>query len=243
MSITLPTVQHPTFDITIPSTKKKIKFRPFAVGEEKILLFGQQSRDPKDMYEAIKQVINGCAVKPIDLDSLAPFDFDYIFVKLRAQSVSNVVELKYVDPEDDERYDVLLNLDDVEVQFPEAAADPLITINDKLKVKLQYPTMAMMDEILNDLEGEEKVTASMIVDQLVMKAMELIIEGNEIYPVAEASKQELAKFIASIPPKAYAKIREFFESTPQLKHTVTYTTKGGTERSIELNGLTDFFMF
>ncbi len=241
--MTLPTIKYPTFTITLPSNKEKKKFRPFAVGEEKLLLIGQQSKDPKDMYDAIKQVINNCAIDPIDLEDIAPFDFDYIFIRLRSQSVSNMVEIKYLDPEDEEKYEVKINLNDVEVFYPEKAVDPVIDITPDIKVKLRYPTMKMMDEILAELNTEDELDTAIITDHLVMKAIDVIIAGEELYPAAEASKEELEKFISSIPGKSYDKIRAFFEATPHIKHTVTYKTKGGTERSIELNGLTDFFMF
>lgn len=239
----LPQLEYPTFDITIPSTKKKMKFRPFTVGEEKLLLLGQQSKEPKDMYDAIKQVVTSCSINPINLDELAPFDFDYIFLKLRAQSVSNIVDVKYIDPEDEEKYDVKIDLNDVEINYPEGTADPVVQLDDKTKVKLRYPTMKMMDEILNNLEKEEEVTPSMIVDQLVTKAIDMIVSGDDIYPASESTPEELLKFVNSIPREPYNKIRKFFEMTPQLKHTVSYTTKAGTVRSIELNGLTDFFIF
>jgi hypothetical protein len=241
--MTLPKIQYPTFTITIPSTKKKAKFRPFTVGEEKLLLMGQQSDEPKDMYDAIKQVINNCAIDNIDLSNLAPFDFDYIFIKLRAQSVSNVVEIKYLDPEDNEKYEVKVNLDDVEVQFPEAAADPIIQCDENIKVKLRYPTMKMMDEIMAELEGMKEVDPSKVTDKLILKAIDMIIAGDEIYPVNEISDEELLEFVESLPGKAYKSIRKFFEATPQVRHTVTYKTNKGTDRSIELNGLRDFFMF
>lgn len=241
--MTLPVVTYPEFPITIPSTKEKKKFRPFAVGEEKILLMGQQSKEPKDMYNAVKQVLLACAVDPIDLGKLAPFDFDYMFIKLRAMSVSNIVDVKYIDQEDDERYEVQIDLNEVDVHYPEGTAEPVVNVDDKIKVKLKYPTMEMMDEILEELSSEEEVTPSMIVDQLITKAIDVIISGDDIYPASEASKEDLEKFVNSLPRKPYDQIRKFFEMTPQVKHTISYTTKGGTVRTIELNGLTDFFIF
>lgn len=241
--MTLPKLEYPTFDVTLPSTKEKKKFRPFTVGEEKLLLMGQQSKEPKDIYDAVKQVISNCAVDDLNLDEIAPFDFDYLFIKLRAQSVSNIVEVKYIDPEDEEKYDVKVDLNKVEVEYPEGTADPTIVLDSKTKVKLKYPTMKMMDEILEDLSSEDEVTPSKIVDSLITKAIDMIISGDDIYPASESTPDELRKFVMSIPRKPYDKIRAFFELTPQVKHTVTYTTKGGTVRTIVLSGLTDFFTF
>lgn len=238
----LPKVKYHTFNITIPSTKKKVKFRPFVVGEEKILLVGQQSGDSKDMYEAVKQVINNCAIEEIDLDALAPFDLDYIFIKLRAQSVSNVVEVKYLDPEDEQEYSIKIDLNDVEVTFPETAADPIIQIDETIKVKLRYPTIATMDEVMESF-GDKAPDASELADLLIIKSIDMIIDGEELYPASEASIEELRTFVDSIPSEPYSKVKGFFDAAPSIRHVVEYTNSKGTKRSIELNGLNDFFTF
>lgn len=239
----LPEIKHPTFTIVIPSTKEKKKFRPFVVKEEKILLMGQQSKDPKDMYEAIKQVINNCAVDTLDFDVLAPFDFDYIFVKLRSQSVSNVIDVKYRDPEDDQEYDMKVNLNEVEVTFPEDSIDPIVECTDNIKIKLKHPTMAVMDSIMHSFGEVEDVTSNDLVDKLITKSIECVMAGEEIYPTKEATDEQLVDFVNNLPMKSYEKIRKFFENVPQLKHTISYTNSKGTEKSIELNGLGDFFTF
>lgn len=238
----LPKVKYHTFSITIPSNKKKIKFRPFVVGEEKILLIGQQSGDKKDMYEAVKQVIVNCAINDIDLARLAPFDLDYIFIKLRAQSVSNMVEVKYLDPEDEQEYSIQIDLNKIEVTFPEAAADPMIQVDDTIKVKLRYPTIETMDEVMESFAGEEP-DAAKLADLLIIKSIEMIIDGEEIYPSEEATIEELQVFVDSIPSEPYKKVKAFFDAAPSIRHTVQYTNSKGTERSIELNGLNDFFTF
>jgi len=115
----LPKIQSPTFEVIIPSINKTVLFRPFLVKEEKILLMAQQSNDDKDIIKAIKQVVNNCCLDDkLDIDKLATFDLEYLFLKLRARSVNNVVEILYKDAEDEKEYKFSINLDDVEVTMP-----------------------------------------------------------------------------------------------------------------------------
>ena len=142
----LPKIDKPLFEVTIPSLDRKIKLRPFAVREEKILLMAQQSTDDKEIILAIKQVLNNCIVDPnFDIDSLATFDLEYLFLKLRARSVSNVINVSYRDNEDDKVYDFEIDLDEVDMlKKPEVSN--VIMITDTIGIKMKYPSVTIIDD-------------------------------------------------------------------------------------------------
>ena len=142
----LPKTKHPLFDIKIPSTGKPVSFRPFLVKEEKLLLMAKASEDPTDIFKAIKQVINNCAMdKGFDIDKLAIFDLEYVFIRLRAISVNNIVKVSYRDNEDDKIYDFEINLNTVEVVFPEKISKN-IKISDTIGMTMKYPPASIFDD-------------------------------------------------------------------------------------------------
>jgi hypothetical protein len=141
----LPKINTITFEITIPSTKKKMRFRPFLVKEEKILMLAQKGT-PDDIFFAVKQLLTNCSIDPIDVDTLTTFDLDYIFIKLRAQSVGNIIELKFQDNEDGKTREFKVDLNEVEVtESPEHSKK--IKINEQFGLLMKYPDVAMMNSI------------------------------------------------------------------------------------------------
>jgi hypothetical protein len=158
----LPKIDQPIFDMTIPSIGKTITFRPFLVKEEKILLIAQQSGNDTDVIRAIKQILNNCVLEDIDLDSLAIFDIEYMFLKLRSKSVNNIVKLSYRDVEDGEVYDFELDLDTIEVTIPENIGSK-IEINDTVGMTMKYPSASITDR-LKDFDTEVDLMTFFIVN-------------------------------------------------------------------------------
>lgn len=230
----LPKIQQPLFELTVPSTGKQIQFRPFVVREEKLLLIAQQSEDDKDVIRAIKQIINNCVVTDIDVDTLATFDLEYIFLKIRAKSVNNVVKLSYRDNEDDNLYEFELNLDEVEIT-QSRKADKKIKISDDVGIVMRYPQASITEE-MGDFDNE--VDLMMF---FVKKCIETIYDDENVYPASEATDKELEEFIDSLDVTTFDKIKEFFESMPKLYHKFEYTNELGNSRTIELTTLRDFF--
>ena len=147
----LPKISHPIFQITIPSTKKRINFRRFLASEEKILLMAKESDDRIDKLLAIRQVINNCLIDDLNVDDMSTFDFDYVFMKLRANSIDNMVEIKYTDTEDNEQYLVQIDLNKIEIRLPKKIND-VVDVTDNIKLKLQYPTMGKMIASIESLK-------------------------------------------------------------------------------------------
>ncbi len=234
--MSLPKIDQPLFEMTIPSTQKKVKFRPFLVKEEKILLVAQQSESDRDIIRAIKQVLNNCIVDGINVDDLATFDLEYMFLKLRAKSVNNVVKLSYRDNEDDKVYDFEIDLDEIEIKKSEGITNK-IQINDEVGIVMQYPSASITEELG---EYESEVDLLMF---FVKKSIAEIYDSESVYVVKEQSEEELDQFIDSLDVSTFEKIREFFEAMPRLYHALTYTNEMGNERVIELTNLKDFFMW
>jgi hypothetical protein len=232
----LPKIDQPLFDMVIPSTGKKIAFRPFLVKEEKILLIAQQSGNDSEIIRAIKQILTNCIIDDIDLDTFAIFDLEYAFLKLRAKSVNNVVKLSYRDTEDDEVYDFELDLDTIEIDMPK-------TINSKIEITkdvgmtMKYPSASITDR-MKEFNNEVDLMTFFIVN-----CVDTIYDDENVYVANDFSEEEISEFLDGLDVKTFEKIREFFESVPRLYHKIEYTNKVGNNRSIELSSLKDFFMW
>jgi len=236
----LPKIAIPTFSINLPSNKKEVIFRPFMVREEKALLIAMESKDTDHMQRAMIDIIASCIVtEGIDINKLPSFDIEYLFLKIRAKSVGEKVTLSYrhVDGVNykgescDAVTNVEINLDDIEVAFNETHKT-VIPLNDKLMIKMRYPTLSDIKTTFSDQKKDE-------ID-LVVKCIECVYDDNEIYE--PDNEEETKEFIGSLSNKQFTDIMNFFETMPKLQHTVTYKCVGcGQEDTITLKGLADFF--
>jgi hypothetical protein len=229
----LPKIQTPMFFIKIPSLQKELKFRPFLVKEEKLLLMAQQSNDNEEIL-ALTQIINNCCLDNIDVDKLTTFDIEYIFLKLRARSVNNIVKLRYRDTEDDKIYDFELNLDDIEVIFDKDHVNK-IQITDEVGVILKYPTLKVGEKVAKaDNEGD-------MLNNILISCIDVIYDKEKVYPAKDSTEQELIEFIENLDTKTFKKIEQFFTTMPKLYHEIKYENSLGHERIIKLSTLKDFF--
>jgi hypothetical protein len=235
----LPKLKVPLFDIVIPSTKANAKFRPFLVKEEKILLIAQTGNTKKEMINALKQVINNCVTTEtgddIDIDALTTFDLEYLFLKIRAKSVDNIVKLKYIDHEDDKNYEFEVPLDDVEIIYHPEHTNK-IKVDDDIGIILKYPTSTIVNKLDDTNLSEADVTTMMIKD-----CLDKIYDADTVYLAKESTQKELDEFIDSLNVSTFEGIKKFFETMPKLYYKIEYTNSKGTERIIELSTLDDFF--
>jgi T4 bacteriophage base plate protein len=232
----LPKIDQPIFDMTIPSIGKNITFRPFLVKEEKILLIAQQSGNDTEVIRAIKQILNNCILIDIDLDSLAIFDIEYMFLKLRSKSVNNIVKLSYRDVEDGEVYDFELDLDTIEVTMPDKI-NSKIEITENVGMTMKYPSASITDR-MKDFDNEVDLMTFFIVN-----CIDTIYDEDNVYVASDFSEEEISEFLDGLNVKSFEKIREFFESIPRLYHKIEYKNSIDSDRSIELTSLKDFFMW
>lgn len=231
----LPKIEYPTFELTLPSSKQKIKYRPFLVKEEKLLLMAQSSEDSKEIVNSIRQVLNNCILtEGVVVDSLTTFDLEYLFVKIRAKSVNNMISLTYRDMEDDQRYTVEVDLDQIEIiEDPDHNND--IKVNDTTGIILRHPK-ADLSNLLKENQNEMDVFFD-----ILKYCIEYVYQGNEKFDFQDNTEEEKDEFISSLNVESFKQIQKYFSTMPRLHYEVKYTNSKGTERIIPLNTLNDFF--
>lgn len=228
----LPKIKQPLFTIEIPSTKQVVRYRSFTVAEEKLLLIAKESSELSDIINVYKQIINNCIVDEIDVDSLAYFDLEYIFLMLRSKSVSNIVEIQVTD-DDGSKYQVDLNLDEVKVK--EQTVNKLIEIDDSIKVMMIYPSY----ESLLSLQSNSGDSSLML--KIVRDCISQIYEGEDVYETSNYTTSEMDEFVMSLRSKDLLKIQGFFEDLPRVYADIKYTNRDGIEKEIRLEGMQSFF--
>lgn len=231
----LPKIDKPLFELYVPSMKKSVKARPFVVKEEKILLIAQQSESEKEIVLAIKQVLQNCIQEPgFDVDKLATFDLEYMFLKLRARSVNNIIQVSYRDIEDEKVYDFEIDLDTVEMLQDKQASNKIM-VSDKVGIVMKYPSVTILDNAPDD------ITPAELVEYLVCSCIDTIFDEENVFPVSEYSEKEIREFIDNLDVNVFSEIKNFFETLPQMYYKIEYTNSLGNKREIELTTLSDFF--
>jgi hypothetical protein len=233
----LPKISHPLFDVTIPSTNKKIKIRPMLVKEEKILLIAKSGGDPRDALTAVRQVVNNCIMdEKTDIDKLTTFDIEYLFIKIRAYSISNVSKVSYIDSEDEKTYEFEVNLDDVTVKFPENISKN-VKINDDITVVMKYASSSLMTD-----DEFTQTDMNKYFDMLIAHCVDKIYQGDEVFDISDVPMIELQQYLENeFDPMSYDKMRKFVLNMPRLNYEIKYTNSKGTERKILMTSLVDFF--
>ena len=231
----LPKLMYPTFELTIPSTKETVKFRPFLVREEKLLLMAKQGEEKNDIINVLKQVISNCDVDgKLDANSLASFDLEYVFLKLRGKSINNMIELSYTDLEDEKVYNFSIDVDDIQI-LQNDEHSKLIELSDVSGIVMKYPDAALMSDVVNKIEMSD------ILFVMIRGCMEKYYDGDTITYFKDCTVQEVDEFIENLPTDVLRKFEKFFDTMPRLYHKLEYTNSNGTERTIELRTLEDFF--
>ena len=232
----LPTMDLPTYELVVPSNKKKIKFRPFLVKEEKVLLMALETDEEKNIKDAVLQLLKACISTRIKLENLASFDLEYIFLNIRAVSVGEIVQMN-ITCQDDEKTQVKynLNLTDVNVIFPEGH-DNKIMLTDDLGVIMKYPSFDGF------VEGQFTDNKEFDVIKVVAESIDQIFQGDEVFDESTTSKKEFVQFVESLTNPQLEKIQAFFETAPRLEHSFKVTNPNtGVESDYTLRGLASFF--
>ena len=234
----LPQVVLPTYELEIPSNGKKLKYRPFVVKEEKVLLIALETQNEKEIEKAVKSLLKNCIQSRVKLEDLAMFDLEYIFLQIRAVSVGEIVQMN-VTCRDDEKTQVKysLNLTEVEVNKPEGH-DPKIMLNDKLGVIMKYP--AWSEFISGSIMGQTPSTDGIV--DIIAGCIDQIFDGEDVYDSSTTTKKEFIQFVESLTNSQLEKIQEFFETAPRLEHSFKVTNPNtGVESDYTLRGLQSFF--
>lgn len=231
----LPKIDCPILKIKVPSTKKEYMFRPFLVKEEKILFMAKESKSDSDILTAIKQIVQNCCLdKKFDADTIAIFDLEYLFLKLRAFSVDSVTKISIKDFEDQKTYDFDIDLEKIDVFYPKKAENN-IKLSETAGIILKYPSASLYsDQEFLKLEKDQLF-------ELILRCIDKIYDGDEVYETKEFKKEELSEFIENLNVKAFEKVHEFLMSTPKINYVIEYKNSLGNDRKVELNSLNDFF--
>ena len=232
----LPTMDLPTYELVVPSNKKKIKFRPFLVKEEKILLMALETDDEKNIKNAVYELLKACITTRIKLESLATFDLEYIFLNIRAVSVGEIVQMN-ITCQDDEKTEVKynLNLTDVKVNFPEGHENKIM-LTDNTGVIMKYPSF---DGFIESQFTENK---DFDVIKVIAESIDQIFQEEEVFDESTTSKKEFIQFVESLTNSQLEKIQTFFETSPRLEHKFKVTNPNtGVESDYTLRGLQSFF--
>ena len=234
----LPQVVLPTYELEIPSNGKKIKYRPFVVKEEKVLLLALDTNDEKQIESAVKQLLKSCIQSRVKIEDLAIFDLEYIFLQIRAVSVGEIVEMKVTCKDDNTtQVNYAMNLSEVKVTKPEGHNNKIM-LSDEMGVIMKYP--AWHEFITGSVMGQTPTTEGVV--EIIASCVDQIFDGEEVYDSSTTSKKEFVEFIESLTNSQFEKVQSFFESTPRLKHEFSVTNPNTGEVSeFVITGLGNFF--
>ena len=236
----LPKIATPSYELELPSSGKTIKYRPFLVKEEKVLVIAMESEDTKQITNAIKAVLKSCVqTKGIKIEALPTFDIEYLFLNIRGKSVGEELEVNIICPDDGETsVPVMIALEDIQVEKLDDHS-PQIKLDSKLMMEMKYPSL---DEFIKnnfDFNEENQMDQSF---QLIASCIDKIYSDEEVWATADCTKKEVNEFLESMNSSQFKLIEKFFETMPKLQHTITVTNpKTKVKSDVVLEGLASFF--
>jgi hypothetical protein len=237
----LPKISTPIYELEIPSLKKKIRYRPFLVKEEKILIIALESEDSKQIANAVKNVISNCILsKGIKVEDLSTFDIEYLFLNIRGKSVGETVDVLITCPDDETtQVPMSINLDEINVEVdPKHSRD--IKLDDTLTLRMRYPSMT--EFIKNNFDSGDSVSVDDTFD-LIVSCIDQIYSEEESWTASDSTKKELLEFVEQLSSKQFKEVEKFFETMPKLSHTIKIKNpKTGVESEVVLEGLSAFFV-
>ena len=235
----LPKIATPTYELELPSTGQSIKYRPFLVKEEKVLVIALESEDNKQITTAIKAVLKSCILtKGVKVESLPTFDIEYLFLNIRGKSVGEDLEVNIICPDDNEtQVPVTINLDDIEVQRDDNHTNK-IKVDDSIMMEMKYPSLDQF--IKNNFDFNDNMMDQSF--DLIATCIDKIYTEDEVWASADCTKKEMKDFLEQMNSNQFKEIEKFFETMPKLSHSVTFTNpKTQVESTVVLEGLSSFF--
>jgi hypothetical protein len=238
----LPKIDTPVYEVTLPLSKKNIQFRPFLVKEQKNLMMAMEADDSETIERNIKQVLHNCTLtENVEINKLPVTDIEYYFLQLRARSVGETVENKYVctnivdDKECGNRMEASFNLLEIEVEVNSNIKDTIM-LTDKIAIKLKYPEFSIVEKL------KKKDSAVEVAFEIIVDSIEYIFDGEQYYYANETPKEELMQFLESLNQDQFSKLEEFFNNLPKMNKTLEIKcNKCGFDHSIAMEGLESFF--
>ena len=232
----LPKLNTPTYSLVLPSTGEEVKFRPFLVKEQKLLMLAQESENNKEMLDTVVKIVSSCTFNKVDPTHSPLFDIEYVFLKLRAKSVGENVEVTLLCPDDEETYTTKkINLDEIEIEVDESHSNE-IQLTEQIKLIMKYPQMSDMNQI-NTQDNSQINLVFSVLKHCILEVQ----DGDTSYQKVDISDKDLEEFIDSFDTEQFEKIMTFFETMPKLKEKVQVTNpKTQVTSEIVLEGLESF---
>lgn len=236
----LPKIATPTYELELPSTGQMIKYRPFLVREEKLLVLALESEDNKQITTAVKNVIKNCVeTKGIKVETLPTFDIEYLFLNIRGKSVGEEVEVNIICPDDEmTTVPVTISIDDIKVQKTEGHNNK-IKVDDSIMMEMRYPSLEQFIKNNFDISATNNIDQSF---DLIVSCIDKVYTEEEVWVSSDLSKKELIEFLDQMNSVQFKQIESFFETMPRLSHKLTVTNPNtGVESEVVLEGLSSFF--
>ena len=236
----LPKIATPSYELVIPSSKKKIKFRPFLVKEEKILILAMESQDTKQIANAVKNVISSCiSTRGIKVEKLSTFDIEYLFLNIRGKSVGEQIEVMVTCPDDRKtQVPAVINIDSIKVQIDKSHSRDIV-LDDQYTLRMKYPSL---DEFIkNNFSNVGDINVDDTFD-LIASCIEQVYSEEESFAASDCTKKELSQFLEQLNSSQFKEIEKFFDTMPKLSHTVKVINPNTqVESEIVIEGLQSFF--
>ena len=236
----LPTIVTPTYELELPSTGKKVKYRPFLVKEEKLLVLALETEETKDISTAIKTVLKNCIqTRGVKVEILPTFDIEFLFLNIRGKSVGEEVEVNLIAPDDGEtQVPVTISIDDIKIQKTKGHTNK-VKLDETLVMEMKYPSLDQF--IKSNFDFTEEVNMDQSFD-LIASCIDKIYNEEEVWSTADCTKKEVKDFLEQMNSMQFKEIEKFFETMPKLSHNVTFTNpKTKVESTVVLEGLSSFF--
>ena len=234
----LPTIVTPSYELTLPSNGKKIKYRPFLVKEEKILILAIESNSMKDISRAIKDVLKSCILtKGVKIDDLPTFDIEYLFLNIRSRSIGESIDLVITCPDDNEtKVNKQIYIDEIEVKTNEDH-NPDIKLDDTYTMRLKYPSLdQFIDENFNFDEGKDNSF------DIISSCIDMVYSDEEAWEAKDCTKKELLEFVERLNSSQFKKVEKFFDTMPKISHDIEVENPNTKVKStVKLEGLASFF--
>tara|TARA_Y100000590_G_scaffold459280_1_gene615934 strand:+ start:546 stop:1265 length:720 start_codon:yes stop_codon:yes gene_type:complete len=236
----LPTIVTPTYELELPSTGKKVKYRPFLVKEEKLLVLALETESTKDISTAIKTVLKNCIqTRGVKVENLPTFDIEYLFLNIRGKSVGEEVDVNLIAPDDEvTQVPVTISIDDIEIQKSDEHTNK-VKLDKNLTMEMKYPSLDQF--IKSNFDFNEDNTMDQSFD-LIASCIDKIYSEEEVWSTADCTKKEVKDFLEQMNSMQFKEIEKFFDTMPKLSHSVTFTNpKTKVESTVVLEGLSSFF--
>ena len=238
----LPTIETPTYELKMPSSGKKIKYRPFLVKEEKILIIALESRNQNEITNAVKDVLKKCILtRGVKVDDLPTFDIEYIFLNIRAKSIGEDIRVTVTCPDDREtQVPVTIYVDEIKVIKPEGHTTDVV-IDDKLTLRMKYPSLNQFVESNFEVDDDPEALVNKTF-KVVADCMDTVFTEEDAWEAKDYTSTERVKFVEQLNSKQYKKVENFFATMPKLSHTIEVINPNTKKKnSVVLEGLADFF--